>query len=313
VRKLAPERPRDVFAGQPLVMTVELDPCGGELEVRGRLAGAAEAWVRRLEVPAGGAVEASASVSASPLPLGALYGREAIADAETELVGRGASGMLEKIEHLGMRHRIASSRTSLVAIADEPGVDPSAPRRRERLAVEVPMGVSAAGAGLMGRMVGMPRAAARGFPGVRLMGSVSADLITRFFGGFADHSNALEFQLPISIHRVTVIRMEKRILELEFETPLDGFAIPAGEVSVLVGKREVGKASVIPGRSTRGGPVAKGLLVRLALELRHGRWQDWHDVEISWSGESGTPDTFPWPIFFELSVTLAPTGGESHR
>ena len=40
------------------------------------------------------------------------------------------------------------SRTSLIAISEEPTVDPKQPRRVERLAVEVPYGVSAEGAGL---------------------------------------------------------------------------------------------------------------------------------------------------------------------
>jgi hypothetical protein len=94
---------------------------------------------------------------------------------------------------------------------------------------------------------------------------------------------------------------------------VDDFTIPTGEVRILVAGREVGKASVIPGRSARKGTVAKGLLVKLALELRRGKWQDWHDVEISWNEESATHDGFTWPIFYALPVTLAPTGGESHR
>src|SRR5262252_7902315 len=60
------------------------------------------------------------------------------------------------IEACGMRHRIVSCRTSLVAIAEHVTADPNAPRRRERLAVEMPDGVSVEGTGLMlarGRML----------------------------------------------------------------------------------------------------------------------------------------------------------------
>jgi hypothetical protein len=67
----------------------------------------------------------------------------------------------EEVEALGMRHRIVSRRTSLVAIAEEPSIDPSAPRRRQRLAVEMPYGVSAEGVGV-------------GFEGIGFMATVMA-------------------------------------------------------------------------------------------------------------------------------------------
>ena len=145
----ATRRLRDVFAGQPLLAAVELGRQGGTLEVSGRLAGAAEPWVRRIEVPAEAAQTAAV---VTPHPLGALFGREAIADLELTLAAaeQGRGEVEEKIEALGMRHRITSRRTSLVAIAEEPGVDPAAPKRVERIAVEVPAGVSAEGSGLLG-------------------------------------------------------------------------------------------------------------------------------------------------------------------
>ena len=314
VRRVAPARPRDVFAGQPLVMAVELDPRGGTLEVQGRLAaeGSATAWVRALEVPAGGAVGASAGVSASPLPIGALYGREAIADVEAELRGRDHEARLRAIEQLGLRHRITSRCTSLVAIAEEPSVDPTAPRRRERLAVELPMGVSAAGAGLVGGMhlmAAMPRAR-----GLHLIGSLAPDILVRLAGQGMDRALMRVFPQPVAIGRVTVIKMEKRILELEFEAPVDEFAVPRGEMTVLVAGREVGKASVIPGRSTREGSVGKGLLVKLALELRRGKkWEDWREVELSWIEEPEVPGGGAWPLSWELKVVLAPVGGKGRR
>ncbi|HET9251674.1 MAG TPA: VIT domain-containing protein, partial [Candidatus Eisenbacteria bacterium] len=163
---IAPARPRDVYAGQPLVLALELKPEGGTLEVQGALAGSNETWVWRTDV--GATSQASANRSSTPLeaaahgttlPIGALYGREAIADAETfthaSLARKHGLSydhrLLDpEIERLGMRHRITSRRTSLVAIAEEPSVDPLQPRRREKLVLEIPYGVSAEGLGLEG-------------------------------------------------------------------------------------------------------------------------------------------------------------------
>ena len=173
-----PAQLRDVFAGQPLVFAVELSRMGGSFEVTGTLAGSASPWRHKLTVQAADAEPSDdvQAVDASALPLGALYGREVVARLELTRAGLGyhvyrphdetASTRLDhEIEHVAMRHRIVSRRTSLVAIAEEPSVDPRAPRRRERLAVEVPAGVSAAGVGLefehtVLMSVSMPRAAA---------------------------------------------------------------------------------------------------------------------------------------------------------
>lgn len=141
----------DVFAGQPLVFTVELSRVGGSLEVSGDLAGGGGKWLHCITVP----VLAKATLQVSPLPLGALFGRHRIAELERESVRapgriqhRRESSRASEIERLGLRHSIASSRTSLIAVSEEPTVDPKQPRRTERLAVEVPYGVSAEGAGL---------------------------------------------------------------------------------------------------------------------------------------------------------------------
>jgi Ca-activated chloride channel family protein len=149
---VAPAKPRDVLAGQPLVLAVELRPRGGTLEVSGQLAGSKSVWAWRVEVPAAGAAagETGPAIATTPLPVGALYGREAIADLEAE-AGSGDADVQEvdgRIEALGLRHRITSRRTSLVAICEEPATDPNAPRRREKLVVELPAGISAEGVGL---------------------------------------------------------------------------------------------------------------------------------------------------------------------
>jgi Ca-activated chloride channel family protein len=92
-------------------------------------------------------IPASASRE-TPFPLGALFGREAVADLEIRLAAEPDTGIEGEIEQLGLRHRIATRRTSLIAVAEEASVDPLAPRRVEVLPVEVPQGLSAEGLGL---------------------------------------------------------------------------------------------------------------------------------------------------------------------
>jgi Ca-activated chloride channel homolog len=156
IRGTAPARPLDVLAGHPALLTVELAPEGGRVEVAGRRAGRRAAWRWTGEVPPvdgrvpdDGSVRLGGGPRRTTLPLGALHGRELVADLELE----GAAGADRReidraIERLALRHRIVSRRTSLVAVAVTPSVDPRAPRRRERLAVELPAGVSAEAVGL---------------------------------------------------------------------------------------------------------------------------------------------------------------------
>ena len=203
-----------------LKIALELKPEGGPVEVRGREAGTEDAWIWRIELPpvergarempAG--AESELTVRATPLPLGALYGRERVADLELEAsaVDDASREIDERIESAGLRHRIVTRRTSLVAIAEEPSVDPKLPRRRERLPVEVPSGVSAEGsglitgmhAGLLGSMLimkgsGQPLIRAQGLmrrtmpgmgrslPGTRRFDAEPASTPTRSWGGEA--------------------------------------------------------------------------------------------------------------------------------
>ncbi|CAN5795217.1 hypothetical protein BH23GEM11_BH23GEM11_17290 [soil metagenome] len=152
----SPARPRDVAQGHPVVLTVELAPGGGTLElsghVAGPLAGNAEPWRWSARIPARGPRVGDGSTGALPrtsLPLGALHGRERIADLELEeAAGAGRIETDARIEATALRHRIVSRRTSLVAVSDGPTVDPSEPTRRETVAVELPGGMSAEMVGL---------------------------------------------------------------------------------------------------------------------------------------------------------------------
>jgi Ca-activated chloride channel family protein len=302
VRASAPKNPRDVFAAQPLVMTLELEPPGGTLEVAARLAGSKERWLWRMEVPAAG-------IARTPLPLGAHHGREIIADLESDSAlnawhaitfpPRPGSNPDKEIEAVAMRHKIVSRRTSLVAIAEEVSVDPLAPRRRERLAVELPAGVSAEGVGLersYPRMAGLMQPTAslsRGLRGREIAMDASTPesldwpkLVRggRWFrkGAFSDMGREVHFGFA------ALIDITGPEAVIEFEVQFDGFTLPTGDLRIKVAGEEVGKARVVEEKSTARGPHAKGLLVRLAFRLEDGfPWPAGEFLTVSWETSDG--------------------------
>jgi Ca-activated chloride channel family protein len=287
VRASAPGRPRDVLAGAPLVLAIELAPGGGSLAVSGRTAGATGRWTEQIAVLAAAATAAE-HCAVTRMPVGALHGREAIADEELHLaVIEGhleASATLDRIEALGLRHRIASRRTSLIAIAEEPSVDPRAPRRRERLPVELPAGVSAEGVGLGGPMVrerGLGVAFHAGPDMVRMLrGARGRDL-------FAGTDLRAVVAVPLEIEARVTCR-EGDLLVLEFESPADGFLLPGDRdtVRVVLDDRSVIETRVDAGLSTRTGPHARGLTLRLALRTAGGEtWPSAPIVAITWNQE----------------------------
>ncbi len=249
----APARPRDVFAGQPLVLAVELRADGGTLELGGFHAGSREAWTWQMELLPLTAVK-------SLIPLGALYGRERIADLEAGVVGESRNHD-ERIERLGLRHRIVSRRTSLIAIADEPATDPRAPRRRERLAVEMPYGVSAEGVGLgvsLTLFQGVPsRPMVGAFRRVAPYGATVASLA---------RVKALGVTPPTIVDAVSVVWLDATTVIIEFTTPHDGFMLPIKDVNVE-GPRGAICAIVDGDASSPTGPHAKGLILRIALRI----------------------------------------------
>ena len=265
VSGIAPARPRDVFAGQPLVVALELHHAGGTLEVSGRLAGSTESWTWRLTVPPVAAREGAIST----MPLGALYGRETIADLE--LSGRRSD---DRVMSVALRHRIASRVTSLVAISEEPAVDPKAPRRRVALPVEVPAFVSAEGAGLFvgSRMHSRMRVGGGGVSDLALSlegvrGSIPESPAFRRGPGILEkvlRSARGFFTTRLSI-RTRVLAVEGNLLVLELETPSDGFVWPEGLVEVEREGQQLGVGAIDPGQSSPQGPHPKGLLLRLAV------------------------------------------------
>ncbi len=247
---VAPERSSDVFAARPALLALELSPAGGTIEVYGRESGKEEPWHERIVV---------GPRPSAPPPgpaLGALFGREQVEDCEMRLAATepdGGQAILHRIEQLGLRHRITTSRTSLVAISEDPTVDPSDPRRRERLAVELPADVSAEGVGL---------AHAAAFD----LALAEAPLFRRALGG-ADAHTWTSGVFNLAKTRGRIVRFDAGVLVLEFEVPQGGVDLPADGVSVSLTTVETVMARVIGSLSTRPGRHEVGLTVRLALAI----------------------------------------------
>lgn len=120
---------------------MEVKPEGGDLIISGRIAGNSRPWNQIINIPVLQEPPDPDGLQPTDIPIGALFGRDAIEDAEIEFAATGdSSGYRRQIESLGLRHCISSSMTSLIAISEDVTVDPRDPRRRERLPVEVPAG-----------------------------------------------------------------------------------------------------------------------------------------------------------------------------
>lgn len=316
VRQVAPARAADVLAGQPAIFTVELAPGGGTVQVTGREASSTEPWGWTVDVPP---ARPSADPSPgsrragelpwTPLPLGALHGREVVAELELERAGSADRARIDsEIEARALRHRIASRRTSLVAIAEEVSVDPRAPRRRLRLAVELPAGVSAEGVGLLtGGIARDPRVSASRsdsyyVPAAHedIAAAAEADF-TLADPSLDGESDGMPFVISerthptphpgprrIDISEADVVHHTPELLVVEFEVPWSGFLLPDRAVRVVLDDGRVVDAEVDRGRSTHPGPHSGGLRVRLALRSAGGAaWPDVRSVALRWNPRSG--------------------------
>ncbi|MFN0059889.1 MAG: VIT domain-containing protein [Planctomycetota bacterium] len=302
----APALPRDVFAEKPLVMAVELRPAGGTLDVTGQLAGKKGTWAWRVNID-------SAFAGATALPLGAYYGRERIADLEAGVVkpersahrpladglapeGGPDLGLDQAVEALGLRHRVVSRRTSLIAIAEEAAVDPRAPRRRERIAVEMPYGVSPAGAGVgvLHSLLGAARfrgSAPRryGSAGSAFGGATPASPPpTGSAGGIRVRGTP---QLPVlEIFASNAVRFANDTVIIEFTVPHDGFLLPDGVVRLIGALGDSGNAEVNRSESSRVGPHRQGLIVRMALRVADDAfWASSISFRVEWTAKRPDP------------------------
>ncbi len=315
---LAPQRPQDILEGQPLVLLAEIAAAGGHLEIRGRQPGDRGVWSQKIEIaslggqgltPAG-----KKSLNTTTLPLGALFGREAIEDVELQLAAAargGEAGAFEKhIEDLGLRHGIASRKTSLVAVSEDPTVDPKDPRRRERLAVELPAEVSAEGVGLATSAMAFAAPTAPLMARFMKSAHVLHDVEPSYCLGERDGEEELKYEADysrayvedelaapmqaggayrIEVFGARVLQLDGRLLIFEFEVPEDGFSLPYDGMTVQVRFDDgtVCDAHVLGRESSPYGPHEAGLTVRLGLTLADP--YTWHhgEAHISWRGSDG--------------------------
>ena len=255
VRGVAPARPKDILAGQPLVVALELAEEGGVVEVAGSLAGNHERWTTQLTIPPIASREVALTI-----PLGALYGRETVADLEM-------SGTRddERLTQIALRHRIVSRMTSLVAVSEEPTVDPNAPRRRVTLPVEVPAYMSAESLGL-------------GSHSFRSLTTLMTAESRKIRGGPITEAfmrlpslRARPSWIPVAGPRrgleiaARVLAVQGDILIVELETPSDDFMAPSGELYVRREGEWMFAGTIVGESSSSRGPHAKGLLLRLAI------------------------------------------------
>ncbi len=323
--KVAPERSQDVLAGQPLVLLVELSGRGGELHICGRQAGAKKDWESLITIPpaAESGLEPT-GLPQTPLPLGALFGRHAVEDLELELAaaGRGSHAEIEaKIESLGLRHGIVTRATSLIAISEDPTVDPKDPRRHERLAVELPADVSAEGLGLG------PAAESRVFKKLAILGEppmprmdVAGEWERMAASDMTMRPALQKSRLPglgrlvrragsrsLHVRQARVLDVRGRLLILEFEVPESEFLLPRDgtTVSIEIDAGTTARATVIARESSPQGPHEAGLTVRLALRLTDR--ESWPDGEtrIHWeSVRKGTGWKKDENVEVDIHITL---------
>jgi Ca-activated chloride channel homolog len=133
----APEKLPDLYVGCPLQLALRLKPEGGIIELRGRKNNAP--WRRTVKI------EALAERSQKP-HLERLFARECVEDLEMRRA-MGAS-TAAAIEEMGLRHQIATSQTSWIALSEQATVDPTSPSRHQRIGQALPQGMNAAALGL---------------------------------------------------------------------------------------------------------------------------------------------------------------------
>jgi Ca-activated chloride channel family protein len=140
VREVAPAAVPDLLAGAPARVSLRLDPAGGTVSISARTAEGTT--VRELAV-------APVAAGHGRRVVITRYARERVEDWENAVAGGADAATADAaIEALGLRHQLATRRTSWVAVSDEATVDPADPTRRVTQPHLLPHGTSAEGVGL---------------------------------------------------------------------------------------------------------------------------------------------------------------------
>jgi Ca-activated chloride channel family protein len=283
----APRALPDLLAGRPVLVSLALEPEGGEVRVRGRTrAGIWEAVVR---APACAPGEGSAAIMAR-------YARESVEDLEADRAAGGDPAPIDRaVERLGVEFQIATRRTSWVAVSEERSVDPQAPIRRVRMPQALPYGLSAEAIGLR-PAAAQPMALSRA-PDA-LVASGYRDLAEDRLAGAGDDEAATgaapEARAPGRTGRASALRARegrlwgriwgralglgprlrilhgRRIGKAAFETeiaerPLD-WTPPAQAMLELADGRRL-RVEIVRDRSTRAGRIGVGRSLRVTLAL----------------------------------------------
>lgn len=145
-----PERIRDLYAGEPIVIRARLQKPAGRFSLRGSSAGVA--WQRELELH---------DERAQP-GVAALWGRAQIEELLDSLVtGANADEVRTRVVDLALRHHLVSRYTSLVAVDRTPERAPGMPLVQKALRLNAP-----AGAAMLGYPAGATPAALLGLGGL---------------------------------------------------------------------------------------------------------------------------------------------------
>jgi len=126
---VAPARLPDLYAGEPLVVSARLPGRGGEVVVRGTVAGSA--WTRVVRVD-DAVLQRGASKIWARLRIGALM------DAVTR--GEDQNRVHTEVTALGLRHQLVTRYTSLVAVESAPTRPSAAHLRSETVPQMLPAG-----------------------------------------------------------------------------------------------------------------------------------------------------------------------------
>ena len=90
----------------------------------------------------------------------------------------------------------------------------------------------------------------------------------------------------IAIEKAYLLHLDDQTLIFEFETPMDGFMLPENHTAIYIVFEDRTRRStmVIEQDSSKPGPHAAGLTIRLALKLE-GQGSRQHDeARICWQG-----------------------------